>query len=163
MLDRILDNPQRDYAVNKLKEAKTSFEATAKLFAKPANPRPFPPLAPLAGNFVNPSFGAAAVALNGDGLVMELQDTGATFKLEPWDGDVFVASLLPIGQFGPIVDLGYMTKLPSLQLEPPRSQPIPVQALTGAVSPLGFSSRQLARAQVPPQGCSPTRSGHRGP
>ena len=52
----------------------------------------------LAGNFVNPSFGEAAVALEGDVLVMEFQATGAKFKLEPWDGDVFIARLMPTGQ-----------------------------------------------------------------
>jgi len=83
-LDRILDNPKVDYVADTLKAAKTKFETTAKLFAKPANPRPFPPLAPLAGNFVNPSFGAVAVAPEGDALVMEIQATGAKLKLEPW-------------------------------------------------------------------------------
>ena len=36
--------------------------------------------------------------------------TGAKLKLEPWDGDFSSASLMPIGQFGPVVDLDYMTK-----------------------------------------------------
>jgi hypothetical protein len=67
-------------------------------------------LAPLAGHYVNPSLGAAKVSQDGDALVVQLQVTGATFKLEPWDGDVFVARLMPTGRFGPIVDLGYMTK-----------------------------------------------------
>ena len=62
LLDRILGNPKRDYVANKLTEAKTSFETTAKLFAKPANPRPFPPLAPLAGNFVKSTSGAGQPA-----------------------------------------------------------------------------------------------------
>lgn len=51
-LDRILDNPKVDYVADRLKVAKTKVETTAKLFAQPANPRPFPPLAPLAGNFL---------------------------------------------------------------------------------------------------------------
>ena len=50
VLDRILGNPIRDYLADNLERAKTSFAATAKLFAKPANPRPLPPLAPLTGN-----------------------------------------------------------------------------------------------------------------
>ena len=29
-------------------------------------------------------------------------------KLEPWDGDVFIAKLMPTGRFAPIVDLDYM-------------------------------------------------------
>ena len=50
------------------------------------------------------------MAQEGDALVVEFQATGAKFKLEPWDGDVFIARLMPTDKFGPIVDLGYMTK-----------------------------------------------------
>jgi CubicO group peptidase (beta-lactamase class C family) len=110
VLDRIIGNPKRDYVAENLENAKASFATTVKLFAKPAKPRPFPPLAPLAGKFVNPSFGEAAMTLDGDALVMELQATSAKLKLEPWDGDVFIARLMPTGKFGPIVDLDYMTK-----------------------------------------------------
>ena len=106
ILDRILGNPERDYVAANLKNAKATFEAAAKAFAKPTDPRPFPPLAPLAGNFVNPSFGEAEVTMQDDALVMEIRATGAKLKLEPWDGDVFVATLVPAGQFGPVVDLG---------------------------------------------------------
>jgi len=81
-----------------------------KQFAKPANPRPFPPLAPLTGNFVNSSLGKAALTLKDDALVIEVHATGAKFKLVPWDGDIFMATLLATDQFGPIVDLDYMTK-----------------------------------------------------
>jgi CubicO group peptidase (beta-lactamase class C family) len=42
-LDRLVANPPVDYAADALKAARTSFESTAKLFAEPANPRPFPP------------------------------------------------------------------------------------------------------------------------
>ena len=101
-LDRILDNPEVDYVAETLKGAKTRFATTANLFAKPTNPRPFPPLAPLAGNFVNPSFGEAAVAAEGDALVMEIQATGAKLKLEPWDGDVFTVKLMPRDRFAAI-------------------------------------------------------------
>jgi len=103
LLDRILDNPRRDYVADRLKGAITSFEKSAKRFAKPARSRPFPPLTPLAGHFVSPSFGEAAVAPDGDALVMELQVTGAKLKLEPWDGDIFLATLMPTGRFGPVV------------------------------------------------------------
>jgi CubicO group peptidase (beta-lactamase class C family) len=110
VLDRILGNAKHDPVAENLKNAKASFEAKAKLFAKPANPRPFPRLAPLAGNFVNSSFGKAVLTLKDDALVMEIQATGAKFKLAPWDGDIFIATLMPTGQFGPVVDLDYMTK-----------------------------------------------------
>jgi CubicO group peptidase (beta-lactamase class C family) len=52
VLDRILGNAKHDPVAENLKNAKATFEATAKRFAKPANPRPFPQLAPLTGNFV---------------------------------------------------------------------------------------------------------------
>jgi CubicO group peptidase (beta-lactamase class C family) len=106
MLDRILDNPRRDLVADQLKAEQASFEKSARRSARPASPRPFPPLAPLAGTFVNPSFGAATLALDGEALVMELQATGATLKLTPWDGDIFLANLMPTGRFGPIAASG---------------------------------------------------------
>ncbi len=105
--DRILDNPIIDHAANALDTAKTKFEMATKLFARPANPRAFPPLAPLAGNFVNPSFGKAVLSVEGDALVMAIQETGAKLKLECWDGDVFTVKLMPLGKFAAIAeDLG---------------------------------------------------------
>ena len=110
VLDRILGNAKHDPVAENLKNAKATFEATAKQFAKPANPRPFPQLAPLTGNFVNSSLGKAVLTLKDDALVIEVQATGAKFKLVPWDGDIFMATLMATDQFGPIVDLDYMTK-----------------------------------------------------
>src|SRR5262245_2632041 len=110
VLDRILGNAKHDPVAENLKNATAKFETAAKLFTKPANPRPFPRLAPLAGNFVNSSFGKAMLTLKDDALVIEVQATGAKFKLVPWDGDIFMATLMATGQFGPIVDLDYMTK-----------------------------------------------------
>jgi CubicO group peptidase (beta-lactamase class C family) len=104
VLDRILNNPKVDHVADKLTAARASFETATKLFAAPANPRPFPPLAPLTGSFVNPSFGKAAVTLEGDALAMELQATGAKLKLEPWNGDVFTARLMPLGRFAAMVE-----------------------------------------------------------
>jgi CubicO group peptidase (beta-lactamase class C family) len=110
VLDRILGNAKHDPVEENLKNAKATFEATAKQFAKPANPRPFPRLAPLTGNFVNSSLGKAVLTLKDDALVIEVQATGAKFKLVPWDGDIFMATLMATDQFGPIVDLDYMAK-----------------------------------------------------
>jgi CubicO group peptidase (beta-lactamase class C family) len=107
MLDRILGNPATDHVAEKLKAARVNFETTAQLFAMPARPRPFPPLAPLTGDFSNPSVGKAVVGLEGEVLVMQLRATGAKLKLEPWDGEVFTAKLLPIGRFAAVAaDLG---------------------------------------------------------
>jgi CubicO group peptidase (beta-lactamase class C family) len=103
-LERLLGNPEADHVAERLKAARANFETAAKLFAKPANPRPFPPLAPLAGGFSHPSLGTAAVGLDGEALVMELPATGAKLRLEPWDGEVFTAKLLPIGRFAAVAD-----------------------------------------------------------
>ena len=110
VLDRILGNAKHDPVAENLKNAKATCEATAKQFGKPANPRPFPRLAPLTGNFVNSSLGKAVLTLKDDALVIEVQATGAKFKLAPRDGDIFMATLMAKDQFGPIVDLDYMTK-----------------------------------------------------
>ncbi len=106
-LDRILDNPEIDHVADTLKAARTKFASKDKLFAKPAKPRQFAPLAPLAGKFANPSIGKAALVLEGDALIMELQATGAKLKLVPWEGDTLTAKLMPLGRFAPMVeDLG---------------------------------------------------------
>jgi hypothetical protein len=44
-LDRLLDNPVVDHVADALKAAKDDFASLDKLFARPASPRPFPPLA----------------------------------------------------------------------------------------------------------------------
>jgi hypothetical protein len=102
--DRLLGNPEVDHAAEKLKAAKADAESTAKIFTKPPAPRPFPPLAPLAGTFAHPTIGKLAVSEGGDHLLMELVASGAKLKLEPWDGDVFTASLMPIGRFEAVAD-----------------------------------------------------------
>jgi CubicO group peptidase (beta-lactamase class C family) len=106
-LDQLLGNPKADHVADRLKAAGANFETAARLFAKPANPRPFPPLAPLVGGFSNPSMGTATVVQEGEALVLEFLATGAKLTLEPWDGEVFTAKLLPIGRFAAVAeDLG---------------------------------------------------------
>jgi hypothetical protein len=102
-LDRLLDNPAVDYVAAKLKDAKSNFLSEQKSFAKPEHPRPFPPLAPLAGRFASPAFGKALLRPDGDALVLELEEVGAHFALAPWDGDIFTIRLLPRGRFVPVV------------------------------------------------------------
>jgi CubicO group peptidase (beta-lactamase class C family) len=106
-MDRILGNPDVDHAANLLKAATAKYDAAAKMFAKPEHPRPFPLLAPLAGRFANPAIGKASVTVEAGALVLEFTATGAKLKLEPWDGDVFTARLMPLGRFDTIAeDLG---------------------------------------------------------
>jgi CubicO group peptidase (beta-lactamase class C family) len=101
-LDRILGNPETDHAASALKAARSAAEVSNALFARPASPRPVPPLAPLAGTFVNPSFGEVVVAPEGDGMIMEIRSTGAKLRLEPWDGEVFAGRVVPHGRFAAV-------------------------------------------------------------
>jgi CubicO group peptidase (beta-lactamase class C family) len=103
VLDRLLENPVVDHVADTLKKSQSKFASEQKAFAKPASPRPFPPLAPLAGSFASPVFGKAAVRLEDGMLVLALEETGAQIGLEPWDGDVLTIRLLPRGRFAPLV------------------------------------------------------------
>jgi CubicO group peptidase (beta-lactamase class C family) len=102
-LDRLLDNPAVDYVADVLKGAKDHFASLDKLFVRPASPRPFPAVAPLAGSFASPAFGKAVVRGEGDALVLELKETEAQLALTPWDGEVLTFRLLPRGRFAPVV------------------------------------------------------------
>jgi hypothetical protein len=44
-------------------------------------------------------------------LVLSLQTGGARFKLSPWDGGIFTATLMPLGQFAAVAES--MGPLPS--------------------------------------------------
>ncbi len=99
VLDRIVGNPSVDHVAKTLEAAKAKYESVRKQFARPDKPQPSPPLAALGGNFANSSFGKAVVRPEGDALLVELQVTGAQFKLEPWNGDIFAVRLVPSGRF----------------------------------------------------------------
>jgi CubicO group peptidase (beta-lactamase class C family) len=102
-LDRLLGNPQADQVGETVKRAKQRYADDDKMFAKPANPKPAVAVAALAGDFSNASFGKASLKHDGDGLVLGLS-SGAQFKLEPWDGDVFTARIVPEGRFASIAE-----------------------------------------------------------
>jgi CubicO group peptidase (beta-lactamase class C family) len=101
-LDRLLGNPEVDYATQMLAHATAGFEATAATFARPANPAPPPDLAPFAGAYANPSLGAAEVSVDGDRLLVAITDTGARLSLDAWDGDVLTTAIVPEGRFAAI-------------------------------------------------------------
>jgi CubicO group peptidase (beta-lactamase class C family) len=98
IFDHLLGNAPVDHVAKTLERAKENFFHADKMFAKPVNARPSPPLGPLCGTFADASFGKAAVKQDGDALVLALQ-TGAEFKLEPWDGEIFTAGLVANGPF----------------------------------------------------------------
>ena len=102
VLDRLLGNPSVDHVAKTLEAAKAKYQSVRKQFARPDKPRPSPALAPLAGNFANTSFGKAVVRAESDALIVEIQATGAQFRLEPWDGDIFAVRLMPSGRFAAV-------------------------------------------------------------
>jgi CubicO group peptidase (beta-lactamase class C family) len=101
-MDRLMGNPDVDHAAAALANARAKAADAAKQFAKPAEPQPFPNLALLAGTYNNPAFGRAEIRSDAGGLVMRLVVTGAEFRLEPWDGAVMTATLVPDGRFAAI-------------------------------------------------------------
>lgn len=98
-LDRLLGNPMVDYEATTLAKAKATYTDGVKVVARPADPQPSPPLAPLAGNFANPSFGKAALRMDDGTAALEIAASGAKLRLDPWNGAVYTATLLPEGKF----------------------------------------------------------------
>ena len=98
-LDRLLGNPMVDYEAITLARAKATYADGVKQFARPADPQPSPPLAPLAGNFANPAFGKTALRMDGSTAALEFAATGAKLRLDPWNGAVYTATLAPDERF----------------------------------------------------------------
>ena len=98
-INRLIDNPMVDHAAKSLAVAKTDYAESVKRYARPANPQPSPPLAPLAGNFTNPSFGKAVLRADGDMATFELLGSSAKLRLDAWNGGVYIATLVPEGRF----------------------------------------------------------------
>jgi len=53
--------------------------------------------------FANPVFGKASLKQESEALLLELK-SGAELKLEPWNGDIFTARLVPNGRFAAVVE-----------------------------------------------------------
>jgi CubicO group peptidase (beta-lactamase class C family) len=98
-IDRLLGNPMVDYGAKALTLAKAQYADSVKQFARPADPQPSPPLAPLAGNFANPGFGKAVLRMDGDTAALEIAASGAKLRLDPWNGAVYTATLVPEEKF----------------------------------------------------------------
>ena len=73
-----------------------------KQYARPADPQPSPPLAPLAGNFANVGFGKAVLRTDGELATFELVGSGARLRLDPWNAGVYTATLMPDAKFATI-------------------------------------------------------------
>jgi CubicO group peptidase (beta-lactamase class C family) len=105
IFDRLLGNPDVDLVANTLSKQVARFAEEAKTFARPDDPQPPPPLAPLAGNFRNSVFGKATLSQSGDAFVLRLAETGAGLRLFPWDGGVFTVELVADGNFVKMADI----------------------------------------------------------
>ena len=101
-IDRLLGNPTIDHGAKTLAQAKSTFADGVKQFARPADPEPSPPLSPLAGNFANLGFGTATLLTDGDVAILEFAKTGAKLRLDPWNGAVYSATIVPDGKFAAI-------------------------------------------------------------
>ncbi len=103
IFDRLLGNPEVDHMPEAVTSAKKRFADNSKIFAKPTNPRPSSPIALRAGIFANPVFGKASLKHESDALVLAFK-SGAELSLEPWNGDIFTARLVPNGHFAAVVE-----------------------------------------------------------
>lgn len=106
--DRLLANPETanpktDYMKAALGRARSALEENAAPYRKPASPRPPPDLAGLAGAYASDALGPAMIAAANGGLVLTLRETGASLRLEPFDGALFTTRLVPEGRFVPMV------------------------------------------------------------
>ncbi len=101
-MDRLLGNPAVDYGAKTLTQAKATYVDSVKQFARPADPQPSPSLSPLAGNFANPGFGKAVLRTDDDVTTLEFTGTGAQLRLDPWNGAVYAATLVPDAKFAAI-------------------------------------------------------------
>ncbi len=103
IFDRLLGNASVDHVAVTLERTKKNFSDGEKMFARPTDARPFPPLAPLCGSFSNPTFGKVTLKQDGSVLVLEFR-TGAELKLEPWDGGIFTARVVAKGPFTAVAE-----------------------------------------------------------
>jgi Beta-lactamase len=101
-IDHLLGNPTVDHAAKSLALAKAGYADSLKQYAKPADPQPSPPLAPLAGGFANPGFGKAVLRTDGDVATLDLLGSGAKLRLDGWNGSVYSAALVPDTRFAAI-------------------------------------------------------------
>jgi CubicO group peptidase (beta-lactamase class C family) len=95
----VLGEPPLDQGAAWLERARTKLAATRASFERPASPRPSPVLADLAGRYDTREFGPAVLRVDGERLVLALEETKAELALDPFDGDVFTVSLLPTNGF----------------------------------------------------------------
>ncbi|MGX1305988.1 CubicO group peptidase (beta-lactamase class C family) [Amorphus suaedae] len=98
MLDRVLGNPETDYAADKLKAATAAAEASAAHWDAPAASLPSDELARQTGAYRSDAMGRVTVSPEGDGLAMAFS-SGAVIRLAPWKDGVFTATLSPVGAF----------------------------------------------------------------
>jgi len=103
-MDRLLGNPETDYAARSLAAAREAAAAASAPFAPPADPRPAPPLETLAGTYDNPVFGEAELSVADGALALTIAATGARLPLAAWDGDVFTVQLAPEGRFEAVAE-----------------------------------------------------------
>ena len=96
-LDKLLGNPEVDYAAVKLKEAKAADGSDRRKFDRPADASASISFDPLAGAYANSVFGDATVKVNEGTLSILLTTIGTTLRLSPWSGDVFAVTVLPDG------------------------------------------------------------------
>lgn len=102
-LDKLLGNPEIDYAKKFLAHAKEAEAKERELFKRPAAARPPPDFKAVVGDYASATLGPATISLADDLVTLTVKQTGARLRLEPFDGTVFTLRLIPQGRFAPVV------------------------------------------------------------
>lgn len=114
---KMLGDADLDPMKGALERAKAQAETAQARFVPPKAPRPSGDLAALAGTYRGPVLGAATLRAEAGALVLALEETGAQVRLDPFDGMIFTARLLPTGRFANVVRLNGDTPLGFAQFE----------------------------------------------
>lgn len=88
--DRLLGNPDVDYSAKDLAIIRNAQAKAADEGRRPAAPTPAGPDGDYTGAYTSGVTGPARVASDGGALSLAFERPGSRFRLQPWNGDVFV-------------------------------------------------------------------------
>lgn len=100
ILDLLQERPTTDYASQMLAALRDSQAARAADMQAPANALPARPLSDYTGVYTSPALGAVTVGIDDGKLAFALGPRKVPVVLDPWSGDVFIASAT-LPAFGP--------------------------------------------------------------
>lgn len=102
LYDKLLGNPETDHRKAPLAHAKDEAAKKAALYRPRPAAQPAPPAESLVGDYHSNTLGPATLAVEDNGLLLALKQTGARLRLTPFDGALFTAALVSEGSFAAV-------------------------------------------------------------